>query len=57
MNRGMSNLAKNFSTYTKTLKNADKGTAEYSETMDALKTDFADIFNLADKDMVSDEFM
>jgi hypothetical protein len=57
MNRGISNLYDNLEDYTKKLKKADKESAEYSETMDSMKDILADVFNVADGDMLSDNFV
>lgn len=56
LDRGAGNLNKNLESYTKILKKANKGTAEYSDTINAIKEDLADMFNVADADMFSDTF-
>lgn len=56
LDRGMLSLNNNLEDYQKNLKKNSKNSADWSKTMDALKTDLADIFNLADGSMLSDAF-
>ena len=56
LDRGLLSLNENLEDYQKSLKTNSKNSAEWSKTMDALKTDLADMFNLADGTMLSDEF-
>lgn len=56
LDRGLKNLNENLDDYKKKLKNANKGTAEWSEAMDSLKTDLADIVNFDDPDLITDDF-
>ena len=56
LDRGVKNLNGNIDDYRKVLKTADRDSFEFSETMDSLKTDIADIFNVADGNMFSDAF-
>lgn len=57
LNRGISDLYDNLKDYTRILKNSDKDTEEYSQTMDSLKDMLADVFNVADGSMLSDNFV
>lgn len=56
LNRGVSDCNDNLETYKNVLTDANKGTIEWSNTMDDFKTNLADIFNVADKDMFTDTF-
>lgn len=56
LDRGIGNVNDNLEDYKKILKDDNKLTAEYSETMDDLKGNLADIFNVADGNMFSDTF-
>lgn len=56
LDRGLKNLNENLDDYKKKLKNSNKGTAEWSEAMDSLKTDLADIVNFDDPDLITDDF-
>lgn len=56
LDRGMLSLNKNFEDYQKNLKQNAKNSAEWSKTMDAVKTDMADMLNIADGAMLSDDF-
>lgn len=56
LDRGLENLNNNLDDYKKVLKDSNKGTAEWSETMDSLKTDLADIVGFDDPDLLSDDF-
>lgn len=56
LDRGLLSLNENLEDYQKSLKTNSKNSAEWSKTMDALKTDMADMLNLADGSMISDEF-
>ena len=56
LDRGVTNLNSNMEDYKKVIKTANKQSFEFSQTMDALKTDIADIFNVADGNMFSDTF-
>ena len=56
LDRGMLSLNENLEDYQKNLKQNSKNSAEWSKTMDALKTDMADMLNIADGMMLSDEF-
>ena len=55
LDRGLLSLNKNLETYKKSLSSADKNSIEWSNTMDALKTDLADILNM-DTSVLTDEF-
>jgi hypothetical protein len=52
----MKNLNENLDDYKKKLKDSNKGTAEWSEAMDSLKTDLADIVGFDDPDLLTDDF-
>ena len=56
LDRGLKNLNENLDDYKKKLKASNKGTAEWSEAMDSLKTDLADIVNFDDPDLITDDF-
>ena len=56
LDRGLLSLNENLEDYQKALKENSKNSAAWSKAMDAIKTDLADIFNLADGNMLSDEF-
>lgn len=56
LDRGIKNVNNSFDDYKKILKDENNLTAEFSETMDSLKTNLADIFNVADGNMFSDTF-
>ena len=56
LDRGIKNVNDSFDDYKKILKDENNLTAEFSETMDDLKTNLADIFNVADGNMFSDTF-
>lgn len=56
LDRGIGNVNDNLEDYKKILKDDNKLSAEYSETMDDLKDNLADIFNVADGNMFSDIF-
>ena len=56
LDRGLTNLNENFDDYSKALKENSKNSAAWSETMDALKTDLADILNVGDASMLTDSF-
>ena len=56
LDRGIGNVNDNLEDYKKILKDDNKLSAEYSETMDDLKGNLADIFNVADGNMFSDTF-
>lgn len=56
LDRGLKNLNENLDDYKKKLKSSNKGTAEWSEAMDSLKTDLADIVNFDDPDLITDDF-
>lgn len=56
LDRGLLSLNENLEDYQDALKKNSKNSAEWSKAMDAIKTDLADIFNLADGNMLSDEF-
>ena len=55
LDRGLLSLNKNLETYKKSLSSADKNSIEWSNTMEALKTDLADILNM-DTSVLTDEF-
>ena len=55
LDRGLTNLNKNLDSYKEILVDANKGTFEWSTSMDALKTDIADIVNM-DMSVFTDEF-
>ena len=56
LDRGLKNLNENLDDYKKKLKDSNKGTAEWSEAMDDLKTDLADIVGFDDPDLITDDF-
>ena len=56
LDRGVSNLNDNLEDYKKALKDSNRGSAEWSNTLSDLKTDLADILNIADGSMLSDAF-
>lgn len=56
LDRGLSNLNDNLEDYKKSLAQNDKQSAEWSKTMDSVKTDLADILNFDDLSMITDEF-
>lgn len=56
LDRGMKNVNTNLKNYKNILKDSNKLTSEYSETMDDLKANLADIFNVAEGNMFSDTF-
>lgn len=56
LDRGIGSLKDNLKEYKKAIKDSNKGTAEWSEAMDALKNDLADIVGFDDADLLSDEF-
>lgn len=56
LDRGLLNLNENLEDYKKKLKTANKGTAEWSETMDSLKGDLSDIVGFDDPDLLTDDF-
>ena len=55
LDRGLLNLNKNLKDYKKSLASSNKGTAEWSKTMDALKNDLSDILGV-DMLTLSDDF-
>jgi hypothetical protein len=57
LDRGVKNINENLEDYQKVIKTADRRSFQFSETMDALKTDVADMFNVADGNMFSDMFV
>jgi hypothetical protein len=56
LDRGVGNLNDNLKDYKKALKDTNKGSAEWSKALSDLKTDLADIVNVADGSMLSDTF-
>lgn len=56
LDRGMKSVNENMDDYKKVIKTADRSSFEFSKTMDDLKKDVADIFNVADGNMFSDTF-
>lgn len=56
LDKGVSDINDNLKDYKKILKDDNKLTAEYSETMDKLKDNLADVFNVVDGDLFSDTF-
>lgn len=56
LDRGLLNLNENLEDYKKKLNTANKGTAEWSEAMDSLKTDLSDIVGFDDPDLLTDDF-
>lgn len=56
LDRGCSSLNSNLKDYKKNLNAANKGSAEWSKTMDSLKTDLADLLNIADGSLITDQF-
>jgi hypothetical protein len=55
LDRGLLNLNKNLDDYKTKLKESNKNSAEWSSTMDSLKTDLADILNV-DITTLTDDF-
>ena len=55
LDRGLKNLNSNLSDYKTKLTAANKGSAEWSSTMDDLKTDLADVLNI-DSSILTDTF-
>lgn len=56
LDRGLGSLANNLDDYIDKLKDSNRYTTEYSEALEDLKTDIADIFNTS-SDLISDEFI
>lgn len=56
LDRGIGNLKSNLKDYKKAITDANKGTAEWSEAMDSLKGDLADIVGFDDPDLLTDDF-
>ena len=56
LDRGLLSLNENLKDYQKALTKNKKNSADWSKAMDSLKTDMADMLNLADGNMISDEF-
>jgi len=56
LDRGIKNVNDNLDDYKKVIKTANRDSFEFSKTMDDLKTNIADIFNVADGNMFSDTF-
>lgn len=56
LDRGLDNLNDNLEDYSNSLKTNAKNSAAWSETMDSVKTDLADLLDIADGSMLSDEF-
>ena len=56
LDRGLSNLNNNLKDYKKKLSETNKGSAEWSKALSDLKTDLADVLNVADGSMLSDAF-
>ena len=56
LDRGLSNLNDNLDDYKTKLSQNAKNSAVWSSTMDDLKTDMADLLNIADASMLSDDF-
>ena len=56
LDRGLYNLNNNLKDYKKKLSETNKGSAEWSKTLSDLKTDLADVLNVADGSMLSDTF-
>ena len=56
LDRGITNLNQNLETYQSVLVESNKGTAEWSKTMDQFKGDLADLFGFEDADLITDEF-
>ena len=56
LDRGIQNLNNNLEDYKNALSDSNKGTAEYSKTLDAFKKDLADIFGIDDADLITDSF-
>lgn len=56
LDRGLGNLNDNLKDYKKSLKESNKGTAEWSKAMDSLKGDLADIVGFSDADLLTDKF-
>ncbi len=56
LDRGLDSLNDNLEDYSDSLKTNAKNSAAWSETMDNVKTDLADLLNVADGSMLSDEF-
>ena len=55
LDRGLTNLNKNIDSYRKKLVDSNKGSAEWSETMDELKENLADVLNV-DVSTLTDSF-
>jgi ABC-type transporter Mla subunit MlaD len=53
LDRGLSSLNDNFETWTKSLKNTSKDSAEYAKTISELRKSFADLLNIADANELS----
>ncbi len=56
LDRGISDLNDNLKDYKKKLEENNEGSAEWSEALSDLKTNLADIANVADGSMLSDKF-
>lgn len=56
LDRGIGNISSNLEDYKKALTEANQGTIEYSEAMDDLKANLADIVNFDDPDLLTDAF-
>lgn len=56
LDRGLDNLNDNLEDYSDSLKTNAKNSAAWSKTMDSVKTDLADLLDVADGSMLSDEF-
>lgn len=56
LNRGVRDVNENMDEYKEILTDANKGSIDYSKTMDKFKDNLADIFNVADGQLFSDDF-
>lgn len=56
VDRGLESLNDNLKDYKKKLKDANKGSAEWSDAMSSLKKDLKDITGFTDEDLITDEF-
>lgn len=56
LDRGIGNISENLEDYKKALTDANEGTIEYSEAMNDLKANLADIVNFDDPDLLTDAF-
>ena len=57
LDRGLSSLNDNFEKITKSLKNTNKASAEYANTIGSLRKSFADLLNIADGEELSTKWI